>query len=98
MRYLLFPPQPRDRNSLTNPHTDRFGGPGALAFLSHLLPASLSNLPVPGTEAHRPFGSTLSVLLNEEGGILDDCMITRWGEDRCVAGARIVSPRERINS
>ncbi|GAA5964049.1 hypothetical protein JCM8115_000883 [Rhodotorula mucilaginosa] len=58
-----------------------FAGPGALAFLSHLLPASLSNLPVPGTEAHRPFGSTLSVLLNEEGGILDDCMITRWGED-----------------
>jgi hypothetical protein len=37
-------------------------------------------VPVPGTEAHRPFGSTLSVLLNEEGGILDDCMITRWGE------------------
>ncbi|BGP50819.1 Aminomethyltransferase, mitochondrial [Rhodotorula kratochvilovae] len=58
-----------------------FEGPGALPFLSHLLPASLSSLPLPGEDAHRPFGSTLSVLLNEEGGILDDCMITRWGQE-----------------
>ncbi|GAA5995997.1 glycine decarboxylase subunit T [Rhodotorula paludigena] len=58
-----------------------FKGAGALAFLSYLLPASLATLPVPGEDAHRPFGSTLSVLLNEEGGILDDCMITRWGEE-----------------
>ncbi|GAA5988901.1 hypothetical protein JCM10908_006217 [Rhodotorula pacifica] len=58
-----------------------FAGPGALAFLSRLLPASLSTLPVPGEDAHRPFGATLSVLLNEEGGILDDCMITRWGQE-----------------
>ncbi|GAA5821010.1 hypothetical protein JCM3770_004469 [Rhodotorula araucariae] len=58
-----------------------FEGPGALAFLSHLLPASLSSLPLPGEDAHRPFGSTLSVLLNDEGGILDDCMITRWGQE-----------------
>ncbi|GAA5939998.1 hypothetical protein JCM3775_003250 [Rhodotorula graminis] len=57
-----------------------FEGPGALPFLSHLLPASLSSLPLPGEDAHRPFGSTLSVLLNDEGGIIDDCMITRWGE------------------
>ncbi|TNY20415.1 hypothetical protein DMC30DRAFT_416973 [Rhodotorula diobovata] len=57
-----------------------FEGAGALSFLSHLLPASLASLPLPGEDAHRPFGSTLSVLLNEEGGILDDCMITRWGE------------------
>ncbi|GAA5847082.1 hypothetical protein JCM9279_002681 [Rhodotorula babjevae] len=57
-----------------------FEGPGALPFLSHLLPSSLSSLPLPGEDAHRPFGSTLSVLLNEEGGIIDDCMITRWGE------------------
>lgn len=61
-----------------------FEGAGALAFLSHLLPASLASLPLPGEDAHRPFGSTLSVLLNEEGGILDDCMITRWGEQSCV--------------
>lgn len=64
-----------------------FKGTGALAFLSYLLPASLATLPVPGEDAHRPFGSTLSVLLNEQGGILDDCMITRWGEERCVACA-----------
>ncbi|GAA5972408.1 hypothetical protein JCM11641_001831 [Rhodosporidiobolus odoratus] len=57
-----------------------FRGPGALAFLSHLLPASLSSLPVPKDDSIA-FGSTLSVLLNEAGGILDDCMITRWGED-----------------
>ncbi|GAA5853634.1 hypothetical protein JCM8547_007392 [Rhodosporidiobolus lusitaniae] len=57
-----------------------FTGPGALAFLSHLLPASLSSLPVPKSKTES-FGSTLSVLLNEEGGIIDDCMITRWGED-----------------
>lgn len=61
-----------------------FEGPGALTFLSHLLPSSLSSLPLPGEDAHRPFGSTLSVLLNEEGGIIDDCMITRWGEQSCV--------------
>ncbi|BGP19227.1 hypothetical protein JCM10213_007038 [Rhodosporidiobolus nylandii] len=57
-----------------------FNGAGALAFLSHLLPASLSSLPVPKDE-NEAFGSTLSVLLNEEGGIIDDCMITRWGEN-----------------
>ncbi|GAA6021986.1 hypothetical protein JCM10207_002395 [Rhodosporidiobolus poonsookiae] len=57
-----------------------FRGPGALALLSYLLPASLSSLPVPKADSE-VFGSTLSVLLNEEGGILDDCMITRWGED-----------------
>lgn len=67
---------------LTSGVSDSFTGPGALAFLSHLLPASLSTLPVPGEDAHRPFGSTLSVLLNEQGGILDDCMITRWAQDR----------------
>lgn len=46
-----------------------FSGPGALAFLSHLLPSSLSSL--------EPFTSTLSVLLNHEGGILDDTVVTR---------------------
>lgn len=58
----------------------RYTGGGALAFLQKLLPASLKTLPVPGTDgAH--FGSTLSVMLNEGGGIIDDCMITRWGEN-----------------
>ncbi|KAL8280725.1 hypothetical protein RQP46_006729 [Phenoliferia psychrophenolica] len=56
-----------------------FSGPGSLAFLSHLLPASLASLPVPKSSSES-YGSTLSVLLNPEGGIIDDCMITRWGE------------------
>lgn len=45
-----------------------------------MLPASLSSLPVPKSD-HDVRKSTLSVLLNERGGILDDCMITRWGQD-----------------
>ncbi|GAA5821731.1 hypothetical protein JCM11251_000994 [Rhodosporidiobolus azoricus] len=57
-----------------------FKGPGALAFLSYLLPASLSSLPTPKAQ-NEAFGSTLSVLLNEEGGIIDDCMITGWGDE-----------------
>ncbi|GAA5901031.1 hypothetical protein JCM6882_006006 [Rhodosporidiobolus microsporus] len=57
-----------------------FKGPGALAFLSHLLPASLSSLPIPKAQ-NEAFGSTLSVVLNEEGGIIDDCMITGWGDE-----------------
>lgn len=51
-----------------------FSGPGALAFLSHLLPSSLSSL--------QPFTSTLSVLLNHEGGILDDTVVTRQDGDK----------------
>ncbi|GAA5982000.1 hypothetical protein JCM5350_000608 [Sporobolomyces pararoseus] len=60
-----------------------FEGPGALKFLEYLLPASLSSLPIPpvSVDANTSLRSTLSVLLNEEGGILDDCMITRWGQD-----------------
>ncbi|KAM0748525.1 glycine cleavage system T protein [Meredithblackwellia eburnea MCA 4105] len=57
-----------------------FTGPGAHAFLSNLLPASLASLPSPKS-ASEPYGSTLSVLLNPEGGIIDDCMITRWGDE-----------------
>lgn len=51
-----------------------FSGPGSLAFLSHLLPSSLSTL--------EPFTSTLSVLLNHEGGILDDTVVTRQDGDK----------------
>lgn len=52
----------------------RFKGPGALRFLQHLTPASLSTIP--------DFSSTLSVLLSEKGGILDDLIITRHAEDQ----------------
>ncbi|KAE8210044.1 hypothetical protein CF327_g6029 [Tilletia walkeri] len=51
-----------------------FSGPGALAFLQKLTPSSLSTL--------TPFSSTLSVLLNAEGGILDDTVVTKHADDR----------------
>ncbi|GAA5825494.1 hypothetical protein JCM5353_005324 [Sporobolomyces roseus] len=60
-----------------------YQGPGAVKFLEYLLPASLASLPVPpvSVDANTSLRSTLSVLLKEDGGILDDCMVTRWGED-----------------
>ena len=51
----------------------RFKGPKAAAFLERLTPSDLQGL--------APFRSTLSVLLNEEGGILDDLMITKLADD-----------------
>ncbi|SPO21019.1 probable GCV1 - glycine decarboxylase, subunit T, mitochondrial [Ustilago trichophora] len=51
----------------------KFNGAGALKFLQHLTPASLISMPA--------FSSTLSVLLNEQGGILDDLIITKHAED-----------------
>ncbi|KAJ1031095.1 hypothetical protein NDA18_002314 [Ustilago nuda] len=50
----------------------RFKGPGALKFLQHLTPASLTSMPA--------FSSTLSVLLSEQGGILDDLIITKHSD------------------
>lgn len=50
----------------------RITGPGATDFLSRLLPSAVSTM--------KPYTSTLSVMLNNEGGIIDDCMITRWAE------------------
>jgi aminomethyltransferase len=50
-----------------------FTGPSSLPFLSSLCPSSLSSL--------APYTSTLSVLLNEEGGIIDDMIVTRHGDD-----------------
>ncbi|KAK7024868.1 Aminomethyltransferase [Favolaschia claudopus] len=50
-----------------------FRGPTATAFLEWLTPSSLSSL--------SPYSSTLSVLLNERGGILDDLIITKHAED-----------------
>ncbi|KIL60840.1 hypothetical protein M378DRAFT_130285 [Amanita muscaria Koide BX008] len=46
-----------------------FRGPTATAFLEHLTPSSLSSLPA--------YTSTLSVLVNPQGGIIDDTVITK---------------------
>ncbi|MCX7285385.1 MAG: glycine cleavage system aminomethyltransferase GcvT [Novosphingobium sp.] len=46
-------------------------GEGAEAALEAVLPIDLSTLPVGGVR--------YSLLLNDEGGILDDLMVTRWG-------------------
>ncbi|PLW43829.1 hypothetical protein PCANC_05976 [Puccinia coronata f. sp. avenae] len=50
----------------------RYRGKLATEFISKLLPSSLSSM--------KAYTSTLSVIMNEKGGILDDCLITRWGE------------------
>ncbi len=51
----------------------RFTGPQAQSFLLSLCPSSLNTLP--------PFTSTLSVLLNPTGGIIDDTIITKQEND-----------------
>ncbi|KAL1736143.1 hypothetical protein EV714DRAFT_279513 [Schizophyllum commune] len=50
-----------------------FRGPTATAFLEWITPSSLSAL--------SPYTSTLSVLLNEAGGIIDDTVITKHSQD-----------------
>lgn len=50
-----------------------FRGATATAFLEWLTPSSLSAL--------APFSSTLSVLLNERGGIIDDTVVTKHADD-----------------
>jgi aminomethyltransferase len=52
---------------------NRFRGASATDFLEWLTPSSLSSL--------APYSSTLSVLLNEGGGIIDDTVITKHAED-----------------
>ncbi|KAI0071196.1 glycine cleavage system T protein [Panus rudis PR-1116 ss-1] len=49
-----------------------FRGPTVSSFLSYLTPSSLSSLP--------PYTSTLSVLLNPQGGIIDDTVITKHSD------------------
>jgi aminomethyltransferase len=51
----------------------RFTGTSAQSFLESLCPSSLHSL--------SPFSSTLSVLLNESGGIIDDTIITKQADD-----------------
>ncbi|EIW75330.1 glycine cleavage system T protein [Coniophora puteana RWD-64-598 SS2] len=50
-----------------------FRGPTATEFLEWLTPSSLGGL--------APYSSTLSVLLNERGGIIDDTVITKHAKD-----------------
>jgi aminomethyltransferase len=49
-------------------------GPGTAALLERLVPADVLGLPVDG--------QTYALLTNEEGGVLDDLIITRWAEER----------------
>ncbi|KLO07245.1 glycine cleavage system T protein [Schizopora paradoxa] len=51
----------------------KFFGPSVTQFLEWLTPSSLSTLPA--------YSSTLSVLLNEHGGIIDDTVITKHADD-----------------
>lgn len=51
-----------------------FSGGSARAFLERLTPSSIASLP--------EHGSTLSVLLNSSGGIIDDTIVTKHAEDR----------------
>ena len=50
-----------------------FRGKTATQFLEWLTPSSLSSL--------KPYSSTLSVLLNENGGIIDDTIVTKHARD-----------------
>ncbi|GLB41469.1 putative P-loop containing nucleoside triphosphate hydrolase protein [Lyophyllum shimeji] len=50
-----------------------FRGPSASAFMEWLTPSSLSSL--------KPYHSTLSVLLNEHGGIIDDTIVTKHSNE-----------------
>ena len=50
-----------------------FRGQTVTEFLEWLTPSSLASL--------RPYTSTLSVLLNEDGGIIDDTIVTKHASD-----------------
>ena len=52
---------------------DSFRGATATQFLEWLTPSDLAALD--------PYSSTLSVLLNERGGIIDDTIITKHAQD-----------------
>jgi aminomethyltransferase len=57
----------------SNFNKNSYRGPTATAFLEWITPSSLSTL--------KSYSSTLSVLLNEKGGIIDDLMITKHAHD-----------------
>ena len=66
-------PPHRNPSLISPPRFHRFRGPTSAAFLEWLTPSSLASL--------SPYSSTLSVLLNEKGGIIDDTVITKHSED-----------------
>lgn len=49
-------------------------GPGTAAMLESLVPVDIEGLAIDG--------QTYALFTNERGGVLDDLIITRWGEDR----------------
>lgn len=51
----------------------RFSGPGVTEVLERITPSDLKGL--------KPFTSTLSVLLNDKGGIVDDTIISKHADD-----------------
>ncbi|CDK24292.1 unnamed protein product [Kuraishia capsulata CBS 1993] len=51
----------------------KVSGPGATDFLQKITPSDLYSLP--------PMTGTLSCLLNDNGGIVDDCIINKHGDD-----------------
>ena len=59
--------------TLFNHFSPSFRGKTVTDFLEWLTPSSLTSL--------KPYTSTLSVLLNEEGGIIDDTIITKHASD-----------------
>ena len=65
--------EPFPYHKTRNVRSNRFRGPTSAAFLEWLTPSSLASL--------SPYSSTLSVLLNEKGGIIDDTIITKHSED-----------------
>jgi glycine cleavage system aminomethyltransferase T len=74
--------------AFTPPSSCSISGPGATRFMEHLVPSSMKALTPPenaqsfGEVADGPFLSSLSLMLNRDGGIIDDLMITRQGEER----------------
>jgi len=59
--------------SVSNHFGTSFRGQTVTDFLEWLTPSSLASL--------KPYTSTLSVLLNEQGGIIDDTIVTKHASD-----------------
>merc|ERR1711939_1080903 len=46
-----------------------------------MLPSALQELEYGDQEDYALNRGTLSLILNEDGGIIDDCVVTRWGHN-----------------